>query len=248
MRIKNENRYELKFVIRREQQAAMLADLAAFLEPDEHGDVVGAYTVTSLYYDGEDFKAYWDKLEGHRFRRKVRVRVYGDDPVTPETPCYVEIKQRLNKTLQKKRAKLPYNAAVAFQRFDGDLDVSPGERQVLAEVHYLYRILDLQPTCLVRYTRCALNGNESYPDLRVTFDSNLRCRAHALSLLGDEKAEDQFFLDPEWYVMEIKANYTIPYWLAQLISKHRCTPQRFSKYCTALERSQGGLYRQRIIA
>jgi hypothetical protein len=246
MRLKRENRYELKFVIRCEQQKALFADLAAFLEPDENGDKSGAYTVTSLYYDTEDFKAYWDKLEGHRFRRKVRVRVYGEAPVTLQTPCYVEIKQRLNSILQKKRACLPYGNAVDFQRFARELDVPAADQQVLDEVYYLASTLKLQPTCVVRYTRRALNGNETYPDLRITFDSNLRCRSHALSLLDGEHGENKFFLDPHCGILEIKANYTIPYWLAQLISKYRCTPRRFSKYCTALEHSQGALYRHRI--
>ena len=113
---KAKNRYELKYLLRLDQAARVLADLVDYMNPDQHGDSDGQYAITSLYFDSPDFRAYWDKMEGHPFRRKVRVRVYGralgGAMVTPDTPCYAEIKQRHNKTLQKKRVLLPYCDAV----------------------------------------------------------------------------------------------------------------------------------------
>jgi hypothetical protein len=102
MRIKQFSRYELKYILTRGQYLEFAEILPDYLTPDTEGDQHGRYSITSLYYDTEDYQAYWDKIEGHKFRRKVRVRVYGDDPVTPESMCFAEIKQRINKTLQKK--------------------------------------------------------------------------------------------------------------------------------------------------
>jgi hypothetical protein len=92
----------------------------------------------------------WNKLDGHRFRRKVRVRVYGLERVTPETPCFVEIKQRINKTLQKKRARLAYADAIALCE-SGELptSASPAEQAVIEEIAYLHHMLDLRPACVV---------------------------------------------------------------------------------------------------
>ena len=111
MRIKEYSRHELKYLINWDQRELLTQALVNYMDLDTHGDDQGRYPITSLYYDTVDYKAYWDKIEGHKFRRKVRVRVYGDRLVTPETRCFVEIKQRINKTLQKKRVILPYHTA-----------------------------------------------------------------------------------------------------------------------------------------
>ena len=119
-----------------EEVAASLSD---YMMPDTHGDDHGQYQVTSLYYDTVDHKAYWDKIEGHRNRRKLRVRIYGNHLVTPETPCFVEIKHRLDRTLRKRRSLVPYRVAVALDQTD-TLFVASSEqdRAVLEEAQYLY--------------------------------------------------------------------------------------------------------------
>ncbi len=256
MRITTPQRYELKYIIRREQQQEILADLLPYVVPDGHGDELGSYTITSLYYDTADFKAYWDKIEGHRFRRKVRLRVYGAGPVTPETACFVEIKQRLNNMVQKKRTLLPYAQATDMDTYDA-LDnehginptgttEDPAKQAVLQEVQYLYQQLHLQPACIVRYNRIAFNGRDANPDLRITFDTELRSRVHDLSLLSTGFADNSYFLPPLWAIMEIKVNRTAPYWLAQVLRAHGVTAHRFSKYCTGLEHCHGQNLRQHI--
>ena len=105
MRVKEKLRYELKYVLTAEQAAAVRADLASYVEPDEHGDAQGAYRITSLYYDTPDYRAYWDKLEGHKVRRKVRVRIYGDTWRMADASCYLEIKHRVNQRMGKRRAQ-----------------------------------------------------------------------------------------------------------------------------------------------
>ncbi|MBV7331331.1 polyphosphate polymerase domain-containing protein [Chloroflexi bacterium TSY] len=254
MRIKSNTRYELKYLLSWQQRHAMLGELAAYMIPDQHGcnqtigdQELGTYAITSLYYDTVDYRAYWDKLEGVRFRRKVRVRIYGDQQITSKTPVYLEIKQRQNKTLTKKRVFLPYENAISLSRLPDLVSTSDHAKErnnesydaddarVLNEVAYLHRTFDLRPVCVVRYTRLALNGDKEYPDLRVTFDTELKCRSHDLSLLSVGIADGIYFFPPTACIMEIKVNNTVPYWLAQLVNKHGCTAQRVSKYCVALE-------------
>ena len=251
MRIKSTVRYELKYLITWQQRDAMLADLLSHMSPDSHGDGAGQYAITSLYYDSPRYGAYWEKLEGEKLRRKVRVRTYGEQSVLPDTSCFLEIKERHNKTLTKRRVRLPYQAAATFsnlnkfsQQFAKADDVA--KQAVVDEVEYLYRTRHLQPTCVVRYNRLALNGSENYHDLRVTFDTELRARTHDLTLLSTGHAEDSYFLPPGMCVMEFKANRSVPYWLAQIAHKHRCTMRRISKYCLALEKCSALNERQQI--
>ncbi len=247
MRVKSELRYELKYLIYREQMNMLLPDLLNYLTYDPHSGEDGGYPITSLYYDSPDYKAYWDKLEGHRSRRKVRVRVYGDDEVLPDTPAFVEVKERVNVRIRKRRIQLPYEQAVDFDAFDELPGLALEESLVAQEVYYLYRTLLMQPACVVQYDRVALEGHDHFADLRVTFDTNLRGRVHDLSLLSTGHTHNQLLLSPDYVILEVKANQTVPLWMANLISRHQCTHRRISKYCTVLEHAQVTRSRQRII-
>lgn len=248
MRVKHFNRYELKYVLTRRQYEQVGQRLVDYMVPDAYGDGGGRYLVTSLYYDTVDYKAYWDKIDGHRFRRKVRIRVYGDQLVTADTLCFVEIKQRTNRTLQKKRVEIPYSEAVALCGSGERPGPAPGsDRAVVEEVQYLYHTLQLQPACVVSYDRQAFNGEEYDPGLRITFDTNLQCRTHELTLESQSYVKNHYFVPPQWCVMEIKVNDRVPYWLTEVVNKYRCTLRRISKYCQALERGKALLARQRII-
>jgi hypothetical protein len=247
IKIKALNRHELKYEVTRDQYQSLSEALANYMQPDTYGDENGRYLVTSLYYDTTDYKAYWDKIQGHRYRRKLRVRVYGDQTVTPDTPCFVEIKQRTDRTIQKKRVVLPYSSAIDLcETGTGVAHVPESGGAVVDEVKYLRSALQLQPACIVSYDRLAFNGTELGPGLRVTFDTNMKCRGHELSLLPTGYAENRFFAPPHWCIMEIKADGSVPLWLTKLIGEHRCTRRNISKYCTALEKCVGALQNQRI--
>ena len=249
MRYKTDQRYELKYLLHHDHADAVIADLTDYMAYDAHGDRMGRYRISSLYFDTPGYKAYWDKVEGHKYRRKVRVRVYGDAPVTAETTVFIEIKQRLDRALQKRRTLLPYEAAIDLARLDRPFDgISVTDRATLDEVNYLAKALQLQPACVVSYDRIALEANEYDPGLRITFDTNLRGRIHDLTLLSHGRSESEYFLPPNWMIMEIKINHRTPYWLTEIIGKHGCTLRRVSKYCSALENCKAISGRQHIIA
>lgn len=250
MRLKQFSRYELKYLLTRQQYDDFIDILPNYLEPDTSGDAHGRYTITSLYYDSDDYRAYWDKIEGHKFRRKVRVRVYGQQTVTPDTRCFVEIKQRINKTLQKKRVVMSYSSAEALcghgESIPEEEGLSATDRDIVSEIRYLQATLQLRPACVVSYDRRAFDGSDYEDGLRITFDTNLKGRTHDLSLLSTGIAANQFFVPPAWCVMEIKVNYRVPYWLTEMVGYHRFTLRRISKYCAALEQSKSLLQTQRI--
>jgi len=111
--IRKFNRFELKYVVPLQAAELFRQALRAYLVPDEHGDAHGRYYLSSLYYDGPDWRFYWEKVDGISFRRKLRIRHYeSSGPLTGETPVFVEIKQRLNRVTQKRRLSLPYREAL----------------------------------------------------------------------------------------------------------------------------------------
>jgi hypothetical protein len=247
-RPKHDLRYELKYLLRRDQIEPLVAELRQTLRLDGYAGELGTYPITSLYYDTPDYKAYWDKLDGHRSRRKLRVRVYGDILITPETPAFLEIKQRINKLMRKRRVALPYGAAVDLDNyFELGLERGGADQTLLHEAYYLYRTLQLRPACVVTYDRMAFEGDARAPDLRITIDTNLRGRIHDLSLLSTGSAADRQVMGPELAVLEVKANQNVPRWVAQLTARHRCTFYRISKYCLVLERTQAIAERQHVL-
>ncbi|MDI7267677.1 MAG: polyphosphate polymerase domain-containing protein [Myxococcota bacterium] len=236
------NRYELKYLLHVSRLGALVSDLVQFMSPDDHGDADGCYRVSSLYYDSPDLYFYRSKIEGLRFRRKLRVRVYPDGPgVGRSATAFVEIKQRMNRTIQKRRVVLPLGKALALCA--GTLDEWPplddADVTTASEITYLLRALQLRPTCIVSYRRRAFVGSRYEQGMRLTFDSLLEGRTTVLDLCVE--GPRHLFLPPDWVVMEIKVNDRVPNWVTSLVAKHECELTRISKYCAAVARSRARL-------
>lgn len=87
MLTKRFNRYELKYLIHSSRQKEFEADLRRNMVPDPLGAENGSYRVTSLYYDSVDLKCFRSKVDGLNYRRKLRVRLYGDCDARFDAPA-----------------------------------------------------------------------------------------------------------------------------------------------------------------
>ncbi len=233
--IKRFNRYELKYIVHATRYRALVDDLQNFMEPDAHGDSDGFYRIVSLYYDSFNLKGYWSKLDGLKFRRKLRLRVYPCPTVEDVTTGFVEIKQRINRTVQKRRLVLPLDQAKALCAGDDvDAVMDRSDEAVASEVQYMVRALTLRPKAIVEYRRRAFMGGRYERGMRLTFDMELRGRVHALEV--NQTAKNEYFMSPDWLIMEVKVNERIPMWAASLLARHNCQLQRVSKYCAVIGR------------
>lgn len=228
------NRFELKYLVPVEQAAEIRDELAERMDRDLNSPV-GGYGVWSLYYDTPQLRFYWEKIEGLKFRRKLRIRHYGDpDGVTDESPVCVEIKQRVNRVTQKRRIALPYG--VARQLCDGRqmIEHSAKESAFVQEVLELVVRLNLQPTAITGYQREALVGRDADTGLRVTFDRRIRGRDRDFHF-GTPTPENRFTIPPHLSVMEIKVNERMPYWITDLAARRNLNLIRVSKYVQSIE-------------
>jgi SPX domain protein involved in polyphosphate accumulation len=238
--IRNFNRFELKYLLTLQQAEDMKVALKSYLLPDEHGKNHGRYAVTSLYYDSPDLRCYREKQDGLRFRRKLRIRLYGSGKVvTEETTVFLEIKQRVDRVTQKRRAVLPY-ADVLRLCNDRHLPQYGDEDQELIEevFAFLWRY-NLQPASIVRYNRQAFIGTKYDIGLRITFDTDLTFQNRPLHL--HEQRSSLPMLPVQWVVMEIKVNDRIPRWLTDIIAAHNLQLQRISKYCRSIDAARNML-------
>jgi SPX domain protein involved in polyphosphate accumulation len=240
--IRRFNRFELKYVVSLREAERFRHALGAYLVADDHGDSGGSYGVASLYYDSPDHRFYWEKVDGIKFRRKLRIRYYDcGRPLLADTPVFVEIKQRLNRVTQKRRAVLAYGEARQLCDERRIPAHAPQDAAVVDEVTGMLWQYDLRPASLVRYTRQALLGTDYDVGLRVTFDRNLFYRTSSLAL-HEEQSELPLF-PADRTVVEIKVNERVPYWLTELVARHDLGLMRVSKYCRSIELGPLGLLR-----
>lgn len=247
--IRSFNRFELKYLLDAGAVAEVADDLSRYLQPDRHGDT-GRYALTSLYYDSADLVCYWAKVDGLKFRRKLRIRYYETrGPLADGGPVFVEIKQRLNRVTQKRRVQMSYGEALALCGGDGAAAGPNGrDGSVIAEVQDMVGRFGLRPVAITSYLRTAWVGGDHDPGVRVTFDHDVRYRLGDLDLR--DKVPGAHMLPPERVVMEVKVNDRVPAWLTRLVSRHDLSVVRMSKYCTAIEAGrhrQGSAGTQRTI-
>jgi len=227
------NRYEIKYLI----DAAMLDDLRADVEKrldrDVHSGPEG-YSIWSVYYDTRQLRFYWEKIEGLKFRRKLRIRHYGDRfAITEDTPVFVEIKQRVNRVTQKRRVRVPYGAALRLCDKREMIGHEDRDAPFIHEVLDLVSRLDLRATAITGYQRHAYMGRDADAGLRVTFDRRIRGRDRDFHL--GTPAENRFIVPPHKVIMEVKANERVPYWLTDLTAARNLQVVRVSKYCQSVE-------------
>jgi SPX domain protein involved in polyphosphate accumulation len=227
------NRYEIKYLVDELRVPTLRRELAAHMDTDPYSPQ-GGYPVNSVYYDTPDLRFYWEKIEGLRFRRKVRMRLYGaPSDCVDDTPVQVEIKQRVNRVTQKRRVELPYEVALRWLNGREEIDCDPSQRPFVNEVSTLVHNLDLRPIVTTGYLREAFIGRDADLGLRVTIDHKVHGRDRDFGFATG--AENRFTIPPKLAVVEVKANERVPYWVTDLLARLDMSVVRISKYCQSVQ-------------
>jgi hypothetical protein len=228
------NRFELKYLVPVKRIPELMRGFAGYLAPDANGGDYG-YPVYSVYWDSPSRRFFWEKVDGEKVRRKLRFRTYetGGD-------VFVEIKQRIDRTVQKRRITMPLGDVRRW--FDAEWPeggAEAGESQpVLSEVLCMRHEYNLRPCIAVGYRRKAWFGVFE-PELRITFDTRVQYSASELDI-GEQFETGKYMLDPRLAIMEVKFNHRLPVWLVRAISRFDLSAIRISKYCSAVDRAYYG--------
>lgn len=225
------NRFEVKYLVRTDDVPGLAAEMADFTVPDTNAGNGRGYGVFSIYWDSPDWSFFWEKVEGHKSRRKLRFRRYLDSD-----KVWLEIKQREDRTLQKKRLTLPIEEITRVFDPDGDGTSwdGAGQEPVATEALMMIHRFRLRPRIGVAYRRQALFGGFD-PELRITFDSRIQYRATDLDISRPFR-QGKYAMDPRVSILEIKYNNRAPVWLTKLIRRRELHIVRMSKYCSAVDR------------
>ena len=214
------SRYEKKYMLTSEQLSAIQAGI----EKQMTADTYGQYTISNIYYDTEDYRLIRTSLEKPVYKEKLRMRSYGVP--SGSDPVFVELKKKYNGVVYKRRVVLSADCAVDY--IDHGI-LPPDENQICHEIDWFMRFWKPVPKVFIAYDRTAFAGRED-PELRITFDRNLRWRDTELDLRAG--THGALFLPEDQTLMEIKIPGTAPVWLAHLLSENGVFPVSFSKYGT----------------
>ena len=216
-------RYELKYIITREQENYLRAALEGHMQVDQFG----LTTIASLYYDTPDRRLVRASLERPEFKEKMRLRSYGQ--ATDASPVFLELKRKCDGVVYKRRAQTTVPLADWFMH--GGRDICDG--QICHEMTaFRDRYGNLEPACHILYDRTAYF--EPGGDLRLTIDGDPRYRVEGLDLRLS--TEGVSLLPDGASVLEIKVQGALPLWLCRILDGGRIYKTSFSKYGEAYKR------------
>ncbi|MNC17021.1 VTC domain protein [compost metagenome] len=220
------NRYENKYLLDHAAYQKLYNDLLEYMEPDDYNKQHEFYSITNLYYDTAHDSLIRSSLAKPKYKEKLRLRAYGVPD--QDTKVYLEIKKKVFGLVNKRRTSLKLQEAYDFVA----TGVEPEYReymnkQVIEEIKYFLSRYDLMPKVYLSYERKALFCKNNR-DLRITFDTNIRSRRYDLKL--EHGTHGEYLMPQGQWLMEVKAEKTIPVWLAKMLSEHRMYRTSFSKY------------------
>lgn len=229
------NRYEKKYPVSAQLFEDVQHELCKYMELDEYNKSHPYYTISNIYYDTMNNELIRKSISKPKYKEKLRLRGYGIPSLGDRV--YLEIKKKVNGIVNKRRTRLVLGEAYNFV-YTGKMPEYKNymNKQVLNEISYFLNIYNLVPRIYIAYDRRAFFGINNR-DLRITFDTNIRTRRTDLRLeLGDHGEK---LLGDDVYIMEIKAEKSIPLWLSQMLSDFNIYRTSFSKYGTEYKKMIG---------
>lgn len=216
-------RLEKKYIITHEQYQLLVEALEEHIVPDAFGES----TINNIYFDTPDYRLIRASIEKPTvYKEKLRIRSYGVP--TPESKVFVELKKKYKGIVYKRRVDMTYEEAI---RYLYRHEAPPSPSQVTAEINsFLAFYRKLRPAVSLFYDRTAYYSKDD-PELRLTFDTNIRYRNTQLDLSRGDYGT--VIMDRSTYILEIKCIDAMPLWLTRELDRLKIYPSSYSKYGTA---------------
>ena len=212
-------RIEKKYLLSKAQYYAMLSGIENTMEPDFYTN----YAISNVYYDTCNYDLIRTFLEKPVYKEKLRLRSYGTPAGDDEV--FVELKKKFDGIVYKRRITMTADEAIESLA-NGHIGRTD---QISREINWFLHTYEPQPMAYIRYDREAFAGIED-PNLRLTFDTNLRGRSWNVDLREGDYGYS--IIPQDTILMEIKIPGSAPLWLAHLLSRNNIHDVSFSKYGT----------------
>lgn len=218
-------RYEMKYMMTRQQRKAVLEAMLPYMKLDNFGHT----TIRNIYFDTDNYRLVRRSIEKPVYKEKLRIRSYKQ--VQAQDKVFIELKKKYQDVVYKRRESLSQIETLEWLLMNTTF---PKATQIGKEIDYFFDFYQtLQPRVFLSYEReafYALDGS----DFRVTFDEHILAREDELSLSKDVWGEK--LIDDDCVLMEIKTSGAIPLWMTQVLTQEKIYKTSFSKYGTAYEK------------
>lgn len=219
-------RYELKYLVTKEQKNELLKLIDLYMTPDEFGQS----SIYNLYYDTATFLLIRRSLDKPVYKEKLRLRSYLR--ADSDTQVFLELKKKHKDIVYKRRISLSEENATGY--FENAFHLP--DTQIGREIDYFKNIYeDLAPRVWITYDRQAFFGKQD-DDFRITFDENILWREEDLSLCSEKYGN--LLLDEDLVLMEVKVTGGMALWLTHFLTENQIYKTSFSKY--------GNVYKEMI--
>lgn len=224
------DRFEIKYLLEKDQFASTQNILSKLLVADENKD----YFIQSIYFDSPYYHFYTEKHEGMESRLKPRLRFYRQTLDAPAGDIFFEFKYRLDRNIKKERIKISRSLASDllrgdFSNHDPEITSSP----ILSKFNYLTKKYTLKPSINILYHRQAF-FSKVFSNIRLTYDTRLSSSL-AINDLSLPLSSLRHTLDPRYVILELKYNKTLPQIILNHIQMAQLQQLSISKYALCLE-------------
>ena len=217
-------RKELKYLLNKEQYLGFMERIKDMAKIDDYGKT----SILNIYFDTPDFELIRRSLGKPVYKEKLRLRSYGIP--TDESPSFIEIKKKYKGIVYKRRISAPYKESKDYLYENIPLEKSS---QISAEIDYFKKCYPgLRPAMAISYDRIAMVGTID-PELRITFDQNIRWRINHLDLKYGNEGKD--LLERDQYLMELKIAEAMDLKLVAILEELDIRQVSFSKYGNGYE-------------
>jgi hypothetical protein len=213
-----QQRFELKYLIKAAVALAVRDFVSSYLEIDEYGATLPnfSYPVHSLYLDSDDLALYQSTINGDKNRYKLRLRFYDN---RAEAPIFFEIKKRLNNIIAKQRGGVRRDAVnwlLAGQLPEPAHLVSKDPRQLIALQGFCRLMHDVRakPKAHIAYLREAWISPRDN-SVRVTLDREVKCEPEPKARLNTQLINPVAVFSNE-VILELKFTDRFPDWFKEL--------------------------------
>jgi hypothetical protein len=214
-----QQRFELKYIIKEDTALAARDFISSYLEIDEYGATLPnfSYPVHSLYLDSDELYLYQTTVNGDKNRYKLRLRFYDN---RPEAPVFFEIKRRMNNIIAKQRGGVRRDAVnwlLAGQLPEPAYLVSKDPRQLVALQNFCNLMHDIRarPKAHIAYMREAWISPRDN-SVRVTMDRLVKCEPEPVARLTTDINTPVSVFGKE-VVLELKFTDRFPDWFKELV-------------------------------
>ena len=206
-------RIEKKYLLSEVQYDALFQRIGAHLKPDQFG----RSTVLSLYLDTPDHRIIRSSMEAVDYKEKLRLRSYGT--AGADSTVFLELKKKFGGVVYKRRASMTLKEAERYLR----MGIKPFESQIMSELDWAMRLYCRPKAAMLIACEREAWFDEEHPDLRLTFDRNIRYRENELRL--DRGSAGKNLLPRDTVLLEIKTAGSMPLWLADALDENQILPE-----------------------